>query len=74
MWKLSQGLLYAILIVIMPNGAYARGGLLHLFVPTTKPNIEMNIHRRRPPLQRVPCTTLGTPRGCALSPLRRYSY
>jgi hypothetical protein len=41
MWKLSQGLLYAILIVLMPNGAYARGGPLHLFVPTTKPNIEI---------------------------------
>ena len=40
MWKLSQVLLYAILIVLMPSGAYARGGPLHLFVPTTKPNTE----------------------------------
>ncbi len=41
MWKLSQGLLYAILIVLMASGAYARGGPLHLFAPTTKPNNEL---------------------------------
>ena len=41
MWKLSQGLLYAILIVLTASGAYARGGTLHLFVPTTKPNTEL---------------------------------
>ena len=71
MWKLSQGLLYAILMVLMPSGAYARGGPLHLFVPTTKPITE-NIQRRRPLPERVPCTTLRAPRrGCAPSPLRR---
>jgi hypothetical protein len=31
MWKLSQGLLYAILIVLTASGAYARGGPLHLY-------------------------------------------
>jgi hypothetical protein len=41
MWKLSQGLLYAILIVLMASGAYARGGPLHLYAPTTKPNNEL---------------------------------
>jgi hypothetical protein len=40
MWKLSQGLLYALLIVLMASGAYARGGPLHLFA-TTKPNTEL---------------------------------
>ena len=71
MWKLSRVLLYAILIVVMPSGANARGGPLHLFVPTTKPNTETYIHPRRPLQQRVPCTTLGTPRGCAPSRVRR---
>ena len=40
MWKLSQGLLYALLIVLVASGAYARGGPLHSFA-TTKPNTEL---------------------------------
>jgi hypothetical protein len=71
MWKLSQVLFYAVLIVLLPSGTYARGGPLHLFVPTTKPNAETYIHPRRPLLQRVPCTTVRTPRGCSTSRVRR---
>jgi hypothetical protein len=71
MWKISRVLLYAIMIVEMPSSAYARGGPLHLSVPTTKPNTETYIHPRRPLQQRVPCTMLGTPRGCAPPRVRR---
>jgi hypothetical protein len=41
MGKLSLGLLYAALMVLMASGAYARGGPLHLYAPTTKPNNEL---------------------------------
>ena len=56
MRKLFKDSLDVILMVLMPSGAYARGGPRHLFVPTTKPITE-NIQRRRPLPERVPCTT-----------------